>query len=265
MPQEQKLLLNYHTHNSPMKTVIIEDEKKSREGLKNLIEEFCEGVTVAGMADNVVEGLKLINEAKPDLVLLDIEMQSATGFDLLEKIENPNFEVVFTTAYEHYAIKAIKFSALDYLLKPIDVQELKAAIEKAGKKRLQSADNEQIKLLVKNLQLENPKTRKITLSTSEGLVFIPVKEIIRCEAQGAYTDFHLKTGKKIMVSKNLKEYENLLSDAGFFRIHNSHLVNLGEIERFIKSDGGYAVMKDGAKVAVSQNKKEEFLELMKDV
>ena len=247
-----------------MKILIIEDEKKSREGLKNLIEEFCDEATVVGMASNVQEGLQQINEKNPDLLMLDIEMQSATGFDLLEKVDSFNFEVIFTTAYEQYAIKAIKFSALDYLLKPIDVQELKQAIEKARMKRSLNTVNERVSLLLKNMRVDNPKTRKITLSTSEGLVFIPVQDIIRCEAQGAYTNFHLRNNKKIMVSKNLKEYENLLGDSGFFRIHNSHLVNLSEVERFIKSEGGYAVMKDGAKVAVSQTRKEEFLELMRE-
>ncbi len=247
-----------------IKVIIVEDEKNSREGLKNLLNEFCPEADVVGMASSVNEGLELIRRVNPDLVLLDIEMQTATGFDLLEQIEHITFDVVFTTAYEQYAIKAIKFSALDYLLKPIDVNELKAAIEKVVLKRSRGNENEQVKLLLKNLKLENPKTHKITLSTSEGLVFIPVNDIIRCEAQGAYTTFFLKADKKILVSKNLKEYELLLGDHGFFRVHNSHLINLAEVERYVKSDGGYVVMKDGSQSAISHTRKDEFLELMRN-
>lgn len=246
-----------------LKVVIVEDEKNSREGLRNLIEEFCTDTEVKGMASSVDEGIALIKEVKPDLLMLDIEMQTATGFDLLEKLGEVNFDVIFTTAYEQYAIKAIKFSAIDYLLKPIDVNELVQAVDRVKAKRNNTNSNQQVELLLKNLKLENPKTHKITLSTSEGMVFIPVTEIIRCEAQGAYTTFFLKENKKILVSKNLKEYESLLSDYNFFRIHNSHLINLGEVERYIKSDGGYVVMKDGSQVAISNTRKDEFLELMK--
>ncbi len=246
-----------------LKVVIVEDEKNSREGLRNLIEEFCTGTEVKGMASSVDEGIALIQAEKPDLVMLDIEMQTATGFDLLEKLGEVNFDVIFTTAYEQYAIKAIKFSAIDYLLKPIDVNELIQAVDRVKVKRNSHSSNQQVELLLKNLRLENPKTHKITLSTSEGMVFIPVTDIIRCEAQGAYTTFYLKENKKILVSKNLKEYESLLHDYNFFRIHNSHLINLGEVERYIKSDGGYVVMKDGSQVAISNTRKDEFLELMK--
>ncbi|TNE81120.1 MAG: response regulator transcription factor [Bacteroidetes bacterium] len=246
-----------------LKVVIVEDEKNSREGLRNLIEEFCSDTEVKGMAGSVDEGIAMIKELNPDLVMLDIEMQTATGFDLLEKLGEVNFDVIFTTAYEQYAIKAIKFSAIDYLLKPIDVNELITAVDKVKAKRSSTSSNLQVELLLKNLKLENPKTHKITLSTSEGMVFIPVTDIIRCEAQGAYTTFFLKENKKILVSKNLKEYESLLSDYNFFRIHNSHLINLGEVERYIKSDGGYVVMKDGSQVAISNTRKDEFLELMK--
>lgn len=244
--------------------VIVEDEKNSREGLKNLLEEFCPDTRVVGMAASAEEGIELIKRTQPDLVLLDIEMQTATGFDLLEKLDSIEFDVIFTTAYEQYALKAIKFSALDYLLKPIDVNELTNAINKVREKRKSPSANEQVELLLKNLKLENPNSHKITLSTSEGMVFIPVVEIIRCEAQGAYTTFFLKSGKKILVSKNLKEYETLLSEYKFFRIHNSHLINLAEVERYIKSDGGYVVMKDGSQAAISNTRKEEFLELMKN-
>ena len=246
-----------------LRIAIVEDEKKSREGLRNLIEEFCQEVSVCGLASNVTEGLEMIEREKPDLLLLDIEMQSSTGFDLLEKLPEINFEVVFTTAYEQYAIRAIKFSAMDYLLKPIDVKELNQAIERVRSKRSAGQVGVKVKQLLDNLRSDSSRNQKITLSTSEGMVFLPVYEIIRCEAQGAYTNFILRSGKKILVSKNLKEYENLLSELEFMRIHNSHLINLAEVERYIKADGGYVVMNDGSQVPVSNTRKDEFLELMK--
>ncbi|HCS19310.1 MAG TPA: DNA-binding response regulator [Bacteroidetes bacterium] len=246
-----------------LKIAIVEDEKNSREGLKNLIMEFCPNTEVIGMASNIDEGLSLIRDKKPDLVLLDIEMQSATGFDLLEKVPEIHFDVIFTTAYEQYAIKAIKFSAMDYLLKPIDVKELIQAIERVQNKRMAGSASQQVRTLLENLRQEPNKINKITLSTSDGMVFLPVNEIIRCEAQGAYTQFNLKNGKKILVSKNLKEYELLLHDYKFLRVHNSHLINLTEVSRYVKADGGYAVMNDGTNIPISNTRKDEFLELMK--
>ena len=246
-----------------LRVIIVEDEKKSREGLKNLIDEFCPNAEVVGMAADVEEGIRIIKEQTPDLVLLDIEMQSATGFDLLEKLPEITFDIVFTTAYEQYAIKAIKFSAMDYLLKPIDVKELIQAIDRVQSKRNANITDAQVKSLLDNLRSEPGKTNKITLSTSDGMVFLPVTDIIRCEAQGAYTQFNLKSGKKILVSKNLKEYENLLQEHNFMRVHNSHLINLAEVSRYIKADGGYAVMSDDANIPISNTRKEEFLELMK--
>lgn len=242
------------------KVIIIDDEPKSRETLKNLLQEYCSDVSIEGMADSVDEAVGLITKLKPDLIFLDIEMQTATGFDLLKRLEKHDFEVIFITAYEQYALKAIKFSALDYLLKPIDINELKQAIDKY-KRRVIASENKKITQLLQNIQSNAPK--RITLSTSEGLLFIDIDKIIRCEAQGAYTLFHIKDSRKIMVSKNLKEYQNLLTEHGFFRLHNSHLINIKEVHQFIKSDGGIVVLKDGSKVAISANKKEEFLELMK--
>lgn len=242
-----------------LKVLIIDDEKKSRESLKNLLMEYCTDVSIEGMADTVEKGVELIKKINPDLIFLDIEMQASTGFDLLKKIQLLNFEVIFTTAYEQYALKAIKFSALDYLLKPIDINELIQAIEKY-KQKVSMSENKKLEQLLQNIQNKIP--RNITLSTSEGLLFIEIDKIIRCEAQGAYTVFYLKDSRKIMVSKNLKEYENLLSEHAFVRVHNSHLVNIKEVQKFIKSDGTI-ILKDGSEVSVSNSKREEFLELMK--
>ncbi|MBI1221069.1 MAG: response regulator [Bacteroidetes bacterium] len=246
-----------------LRVVIVEDEMKSREGLKNLIDEFCPNAEVVGMAANVESGVEAITGLQPDLVLLDIEMQSSTGFDLLEKIPEINFEVIFTTAYEQYAIKAIKFSALDYLLKPIDLKELIQGIDRVQHVRNSGISREQVKSLLENLKTEPGKTHKITLSTSDGMVFLPVTDILRCEAQGAYTQFNLVNGKKILVSKNLKEYEILLQEHDFLRVHNSHLINLSQVSKYVKADGGYAVMYDGTNIPISNTRKDEFLELMR--
>ena len=245
---------------SLFKVVIVEDEKKSREVLKNLLENYCPEINIVGIAESVPKGIEIINSVHPDIVFLDIEMQTSTGFDLLQSLDTLDFDVIFTTAYEQYALKAIKFSALDYLLKPIDINELKQAIHKLVKKRTKGENNEQLVQLINNLAPSKP--HRIIISTSEDILFIEVNDIVRCEAQGAYTIFHLKDNSKLTASKNLKEYEMLLSEHNFFRIHNSHLVNINEVHKYIKSNGGYVEMKDGTKVSIAQNRKQEFLERM---
>jgi len=241
----------------PIKAVIIDDEMKSREVLSDLLNEYCPGIEVVGMGDSVETGVAIIQSTDPNLVFLDIEMQTGTGFDLLEKLGRTDFHVVFTTAYEQYALKAIKFSALDYLLKPIDVKELKTAISKIKAKETSNEESLKIKQLIKNFSNIHPP--KITLATADSLVFTSVDEIVRCEAQGAYTTFHLKDKKPILVSKNLKEYQMLLEEFNFFRIHHSHLINLNEIEKIIKADGGSVLMSDGSTVGISTSKKQDFM------
>ncbi|RYD56105.1 MAG: response regulator transcription factor [Sphingobacteriales bacterium] len=246
-----------------LKVVIVEDEKKSREVLKTLLEEFCPEVQIDGIAGSVEEGIRVVKATRPDLVFLDIEMQSATGFDLLQALDTLDFDVIFTTAYEQYALKAIKFSAVDYLLKPIDVMELKNAIQKCLARNNKKDINQNLIELLNNIRSDKPKS--ISISTSEGIVFIDSEDIIRCEAHGAYTTLFLKDGNKILASKNLKEYESLLNETLFFRVHNSHLINIKEVKRYIKSDGGYIEMKDGSRVNISQHKKEEFIERMRAI
>lgn len=244
--------------------VIVEDELHSREALKNLIRDYCPEVTVKGMAPTVEEGIALVDWVKPDLVFLDIALKVGTGFDLLERVSNQTFDVIFTTAYEHYALRAIKFSAIDYLLKPIDLEELQLAISKVTNKQRTHANNLQIDTLLKNLRNQHHHRHTITLATAEGLIFVPVNNIIRLEAMGSYTQFYLNNGKKIMVSKHLKEYEQLLSEADFCRIHQSHVINLNEVTQFVKTDGGYVILKDQTKLKVSSNRKELFLSKMQE-
>lgn len=245
-----------------IKAVIIEDELHSRNFLNNLVAEFCPEITVAGMAASVEEAVKLIQQTEPQIVFLDIEMQTGTGFDVLQQLQKRNFHVIFTTAYDHYAIKAIKFSAVDYLLKPINLEELQAAVAKAIENIEQTTGENQLELLIKNLRRPAGEDFSISLSTSEGIEFIQLSNITRLEASGPYTTFFMKDGRKIMVSRNLKEYEMMLTDHGFFRVHNSHIINLKEVRKMIKTDGGYAVMNDESMITISPKKKEEFMELM---
>jgi two-component system, LytTR family, response regulator len=245
-----------------IKVLIIEDEPRGRETLKNLLNDYCEDLEIVGLCSAVPESIHAIEVMKPDLVFLDIELHSGTGFEILESIEHFDFEVVFTTAFENYAIRAIKFSALDYLLKPIDITELREAVGKARKRREETWQNKSLYNLVKNLKDLNDNHKTITLSTIEGLEFIEVSDIIKLEANGSYTWFYLNQNRKLLVSKNLKEYENLLSDCKFYRVHHSCLINLSKVEKYVKLDGGYIVLKDGLHANISQKRKEKFFELM---
>jgi two-component system, LytTR family, response regulator len=243
------------------KALIVEDELLNRVFLKNLLDEFCPNVEVAGMAENVEEAVAFITSRSPEIVFMDIELQTATGFDVLQQVKEHSFEVIFTTAYDHYAIRAIKFSAIDYLLKPINFEELQTAVDKALQKIALKEKDNRLELLFKNLQ-RPAEDFSISLSTSEGIEFVPLTHIIRLEARGPYTTFFLKNGTNVMVCKNLKEYELLLTDYGFFRLHNSHMVNLKEVKKMIKADGGYAVMNDDAMITISPKKKDEFFTLL---
>jgi len=248
-----------------MTAVIIEDELHSREFLKNVLRQLCPDLELLGTAESVPTGVALLEHTRPDLVFLDIEMQSGTGFDLLQQVARTDFAVVFTTAYDHYALQAIKVSALDYLLKPIDLDELQAAVAKVREQRARPAEagpGAALEQLLATLRQPTRAPQSITLATAEGLEFVPLSSIIRVEAAGAYSTFFLKEGRKIVVSKNLKEYESLLPAGQFFRLHNSHIVNLAEVRRLVRTDGGYAVMSDGTTVLISPKKKEEFVQLM---
>jgi two-component system LytT family response regulator len=243
-----------------MKAVIVEDELHSRETLKNLIEEFCSDVSVAGMAGSVTDAVKLIRHVKPNVIFLDIELQVGTGFDILAQLTDLTFDVIFTTAYEHYAIRAIKFSSIDYLLKPIDFEELQQAIRKARTHQNEFAQKQQQEILLANIAGKGMK--KICLATSDRLEFVNVEDILLCEASGSYTNVYLKGSRKIMVSRHLKEYESLLSDENFMRVHNSFLINLNEVKQYVKSEGGYILMNDNHQVSVSPKKRDEFFSRM---
>lgn len=241
------------------KALIVEDELHSRNFLKSIIEEFCPQINVVAMAADVEQGVAAIREYEPDLVFLDIEMQTGTGFDLLKHFPEPKFNVIFTTAYDHYAMKAIKFSAIDYLLKPIEIEELQKAIEKWADKKILNDNKRSVEVLLQNLQSSQKNHQSIGLSTSEGLEFVPLHEITHIESSGPYSHFFIKNKQKIIVSRHLKEYENLLSDHGFFRVHNSHIINLREVKKYLKSDGGIIVMNDETNIPISLKKKDDFM------
>lgn len=242
--------------------VIIEDEKKSAEALAQLLLRHCPEIRLLGKAENVKQGTDLICKQKPELVFLDVMMPDGSGFDVLEKLSDLKFEVIFTTAHEKFAMKAIKYSALDYLLKPMDPEELKAAVKKVSERK-KFSNEANLRSLLENVKQDENQFSKITLPTGHSYEIVPIKEIIRCEANDNYTTVYLTGGKKYMVSGTLKHYEELLPEKDFTRVHHSHLINMNHMSSFLKEDGGYALMSDGSKVEVSRRKKEEFMKRLK--
>jgi two-component system, LytTR family, response regulator len=246
---------------SMIRTVVIEDEEHSRNMLLQMLREHCPQITVVAEAHSVKTGLAVISEQKPQIVFLDIELQSETSFDILEKLPEINFELIFTTAFDHYALRAIKFCAIDYLLKPIDLTELQIAVAKAEIRLNREHINKNLEALLGNIKTGSQDNHKIALPTLEGLLFVKVSDIIYCESKGPYTRFFLKQPDKILTSQHLKEYEELLRDYGFFRIHKSYLVNLQEIQKYLRGDGGQLIMSNGASLNVSKQRKEEFMNI----
>lgn len=253
--------------NSKITALIVDDEAKSRSILAKLLNDFCPEVDVVGDAESVDTAFREFIEKKPQLLFLDIEMPHGSGFDLLRRLPNLNFEVVFVTGFDHYALKAIKFHALDYLLKPVDIEELIQAVKKAKKAINQTQDTQRIKQLIVNLSNPDPSTQQIAIPTSEGREFIPVEQIIYCEADAGYTTIYLKNKRKLVSSRNLGEYEKLLPSPDesqkhrFYRIHYGQLVNLFFIEKY-NSRENYVLMSNGAQINIAQRRKSKFLELV---
>jgi two-component system, LytTR family, response regulator len=245
--------------------VIVEDEQKSREVLEALIKANCPDVSIVGSAESVADGESVIRSQRPRLIFLDIEMSDGSGFDLLEKVPNTGFDVIFTTASDAHALRAIKYSAIDYLLKPIDADELKAAVEKIRAKQTDNTNLENLKFLLQNFRKPNEQYSKITLPTGNAYEIVNVKDIIRCEADGSYTSFFLENKKKLLVSASLKHYEDLLPPEDFIRVHHHHLVNMNHVVRYLKADGGYAVMSDGTQIEISRRKKDAFLQRLNKI
>lgn len=242
------------------KVLIIDDENRIRDFVKRMIDSFGLDLEVYTDGENVETGLAAIEKIKPDIVFLDIQMPDGTGFDLLNRVNEKKFELIFITAFQEYAIMAIKFSALDYILKPIDEDELKTALLNAIDTIDFKKEDSQYDALTHNLQPS--QKRKLVLKTQESVHVVDLSDIIRCEADKNYTFFFLINGKKILVSRTLKDFETLLSGHGFFRVQQSHLVNLDYIDRYDKQEGGSVIMKVGSPVPLSPAKKEQFFQLL---
>ena len=248
-----------------LKAVIVEDEKRSRETLAGLLKLYCKNIEVVAEADGMKNGHEAILEHHPDIVFLDIQMPDGSGFKMLEMFDKIDFDVIFTTAYDQFAIKAIKFSALDYLLKPIFPEDLIEAVSKAEKKRAGHGMKEGIEVLLQHVKKPESENPNIVLSTSEKIHVVKIKDIIRCESDNYYTFFYFSDGTRLLISKTLKENEELLSSHNFIRPHKSHLINIMYIKSYLKHDGGYIIMTDGSQVPVSRRKKEKIIEIINNL
>ena len=242
--------------------ILIDDESSSRNSLRHKLNNHCQGITVVAECENGEEGIKAIQRLKPDIVFLDVEMPRMNGFVMLQQLQDRNFELIFTTAYDHYAIRAIRFSALDYLVKPIEIKSLTEAVEKAKEKKQTGSPNQRIEILLYNLIDEKNVHKRIAIPSLEGLQFIEVGDIIYLEAESNYTFIYLQTGVKLTVSKTLKDFEELLPSHNFIRIHHSYIINKNHIRKYLKGDGGQVLMSNEKLLDVARRKKEEFMRAM---
>ncbi len=250
---------------NPLKAVIIDDEQLAIESLSILLKDYAQELCLIGAACSVEQAVSLMPARAPDVVFLDVELGDGTGFDLLQQLAPINFEVIFTTGFNHYAISAIKFSAIDYLLKPIDRVELALSLEKLrSKMKLKERSSPDITILLDLLSKSANQNSKIVIPSSQGLEVVAVKEITYCEAEADYTLLLLDTGQRILSSYNIGEYEHLLTQQGFFRLHHSFLVNKHFIKRYIKGDGGLVELHSGKQLPVSRRKKSDFLVWLKE-
>ena len=241
-----------------IKAIIIDDEPYSCESLVTLLERYCPNVKVADICYSGESGISAILEQQPQIVFLDIEMPKMNGFEMLEKLPEISFQIIFTTSYDQYAIKAIRFSALDYLLKPVDREELQRAVQKVTQQQNHQLP-QQLEILLQKVRQPAPAIQKIALPTLEGLEMVPVDSIISCSSDSNYTIFLLKNKQKLVASRTLKEIEEMLEGYSFVRVHHSHMVNLNEIHKYIKGEGGYLIMSDDSSVDVSRSRKELLL------
>lgn len=242
-----------------IRAIIVDDELKGRNLLNELIASRFPDIAIMALAKNADEGIQSIERFNPDLVFLDINMPGKSGFDMLAAMQHINFEIIFITAYDKYALRAFRYHAFDYLLKPLDADELSDCIERLKEKNLHSDLNERLGSLMAQLQQPRMLPDRITINSLDGITFILINEIIYLEAACTYTLFYLKNKDKVVSSLNLKEYEELLSEHSFFRVHNSFLINLAEVKKIIKADGGSVVMSNETQVPVSKRRREEFL------
>ena len=247
--------------------ILIDDDKHLREGLKVLLARYTNDIDIIGEAESVKTGIIAIEKLQPQVIFLDIHLSDGTGFDVLERVKKTNGKIashiVFITAHEKYAVKAFKFSALDFILKPIDPEELQNTIVKIKEISSSIKSFDHIDLLLENIRKKVDNFKRIALSTSDGIHLFEVADIIRLEAKGNYTEFFIKNNKPVLISKTLKEYDEMLTEQGFERIHQSHLINLSFLKSYIKTDGGYVIMADNTNIPIAQSKREKLQELIK--
>ncbi len=243
-----------------MKALVVDDIEKFRKNLIQDLNEFCPEVEVVGTADGVISAAKEIKSKKPDVVFLDIQINQGTAFDLLELLGDIDFKIIFTTASDEYAIKAFKLSAIDYLLKPIDIDDLKSSVDK-----LKLINSDDYQLLRSNINEKDKSNKRLALHSQDKIEIIEIGNIIRCESNINYTMFYFVNGSKTLVTKTLKEFDGMLSDYGFYRVHQSHLINIDHLKEYVKIDGGYLKMYDGSSVPISTRKKSSVLKLLQGI
>jgi two-component system, LytTR family, response regulator len=243
-----------------IKAILVDDEKHCRETLSIQLEKYCSEVQLLAQCNSAVQGLEAIAQYQPDVVFLDVEMPKMNGFEMLQQFSHIPFDVIFTTGYDAYAIKAFRFSAIDYLLKPVDKDELIKAVAKVSQKTGHNL-TQQLDILLEKLGTKQVSLQKIALPTLDGFELVPLDNILHCEADSNYTHVVLKHAKKVLVSRTLKEIEELLDGHAFLRIHHSYLVNLNEIVRYIRGEGGYVIMSDNTSITVSRSRKDALLKV----
>jgi two-component system LytT family response regulator len=246
-----------------IKAIIIDDIEQARITLKKDLQAYSKDVEVIGEANGVIEGAKLLKSVKPDVLFLDIQMQDGSGFDLLDILKEINFKIIFITASDAHAIKAFRYAAIDYLLKPVDPDELVTALKKLREENIN--ESEKYKLLNDSLKNHQKPHERLALHTQDKIHVVNIQDIIRCESSVNYTEFYFSGGKKLLVTKTLKDFEDLLSDQGFYRVHQSHLINTKYIKEFVKTDGGYILMNDGCNVPVSTRKRPEVMKMLEEL
>lgn len=242
-----------------LKAIIVEDEPMSREILAGYLQKYCPDISLVAQTDSVATGIEAIKKHKPDILFLDVEMPKGNGFDLLEQLEEINFETVFVTAFGNYAMKALNYSAAYYILKPVSIEELIAAVEKIKQNKHKNQQFLHTKTLLENIQTNNTQNYKIVLPLQDGFEVVNIKDIIHCKANDNFTDFHFLDKQKKMICRTLKFYEELLGESGFLRVHKSHLINLDHIVKYTRGKGGQLTMIDGSMIDVSPNKKDELM------
>ena len=244
-----------------LKAILIDDELNSLQNLQFKIQEYCHSIKVVAQTQNPEEAIRLIGQHKPDVIFLDIEMPKMSGFKMLEQVPEIDFEVIFVTAYNHYAINAIRISAFDYLVKPVSIEDLQQTVDRLGTYTVHKS-RDRAEVLKKNLANPRSQEDQIAIPTNDGLEFLQIKQIIRIESSSNYSKLFLLSGKHLLVTRQLKDFEELLQDYRFYRVHHSHLINLNFITRYIRGDGGQIVLRNGDMIDVSRRKKEIFLKLI---